>query len=288
MPLVEAKRDALTTYKASPSEINLLVLKTARSKVQQAARQCANEYWLHLCSKIQLAADTGNIKAMYDGIKQALGPTRKKTAPLKSSSGSIIQERDKQMERWVEHYSDLYAQETKVTEEALTAVESLPVLHSLDAEPTTEELTKALDALKPGKAPGQDGIPAEVLKCCKGPMLIELHKILILCWKEGAVPQDMRDANIITLYKNKGDRSDCNNYRGISLLSIVGKLFARVVLNASRYLQKESTQSHSVGSEQTGPLLTWCFPFGSCKKSAGSNVSRSTWLSLTLPKPLIW
>ena len=36
-------------------------------------------------------------------------------------------------------------------------------------------------------------------------MLIELHKILILCWKEGAVPQDMRDANIITLYKNKGD-----------------------------------------------------------------------------------
>jgi hypothetical protein len=40
----------------------------------------------------------------------------------------------------------------------------------------------------------------------------------------------MRDANIITLYKNKGDRSDCNNYRGISLLSIAGKLFARVAL----------------------------------------------------------
>lgn len=45
------------------------------------------------------------------------------------------------------------------------------------------------------------------------------------------MPQDMRDANIITLYKNKGDRSDCNNYHGISLLSIVGKTFARVMLN---------------------------------------------------------
>ena len=43
--------------------------------------------------------------------------------------------------------------------------------------------------------------------------------------------QDMRDASIITLYKNKGDRSDCNNYRGISVLSIVGKTFARVMLN---------------------------------------------------------
>ena len=40
----------------------------------------------------------------------------------------------------------------------------------------------------------------------------------------------MRNAKIITLYKNQGDHSDCNNYRGISLLSIVGKVFARVVL----------------------------------------------------------
>lgn len=44
------------------------------------------------------------------------------------------------------------------------------------------------------------------------------------------MPQGMRDANIITLYKHKGDRGDCNNYRGISLLSFVGKLFARIVL----------------------------------------------------------
>lgn len=46
----------------------------------------------------------------------------------------------------------------------------------------------------------------------------------------------MMDANIVTLYKNKGDRSDCNNYRGISLLSAVGKLFARVVLKRLQVL----------------------------------------------------
>ena len=57
-----------------------------------------------------------------------------------------------------------------------------------------------------------------------------LHEVLCQCWQEGAVPQDMRDSKIITLYKNKGERSDCNNYRGISLLSIVGKVFARVIL----------------------------------------------------------
>ena len=46
----------------------------------------------------------------------------------------------------------------------------------------------------------------------------------------------MRDAKIVTLYKNKGDRSDCNNYRGISLLSIVGKVFARVILSRLQFL----------------------------------------------------
>ena len=53
----------------------------------------------------------------------------------------------------------------------------------------------------------------------------------------------MRGAIIVTLYKNKGDRGDCNNYRGISLLNIVGKLFAKVVLMKLRVLAKESTQS---------------------------------------------
>ena len=57
-----------------------------------------------------------------------------------------------------------------------------------------------------------------------------MSELMQLCWKEGRVPQDMRDAKIVTLFKNKGDRSDCNNYRGMSLLSIEGKVFARVVL----------------------------------------------------------
>ena len=42
--------------------------------------------------------------------------------------------------------------------------------------------------------------------------------------------QDTRDAKIVTLNKKKGDESDCNNFRGISLLSIMGKLYARVLL----------------------------------------------------------
>jgi len=68
-PVIKEKRRALTAYKVCPSERNLQVLRTACSKVQLCARRCANDYWTQLCSQIQTAADTGNVRAMHDGIK---------------------------------------------------------------------------------------------------------------------------------------------------------------------------------------------------------------------------
>lgn len=116
-------------------------------------------------------------------------------------------------------------------------ITSLPSMEELDSPPTIKELIKAIDSLSCRKAPGSDGIRPEVVKTAKESSLLRhLHELLVQCWEEGTIPQDMRDANIITLYKNKGDRRDCNNYRGISLLSVVGKAFARVVLNRLQVL----------------------------------------------------
>ena len=55
-------------------------------------------------------------------------------------------------ECWVEHYSELYAREIIVTEDALNAIECLPVLEELDEEPTLDELSEALDSHATGKA----------------------------------------------------------------------------------------------------------------------------------------
>ena len=96
----------------------------------------------------------------------------------------------------------------------------------------------------------------EVIKCAKGTLLKELHEIICQCWREGEVPQDVRDANIVTLYKNKGDRGDCNNYHGISILNIIGKLFTKIVLMNCRYWLRESTQSLSADLWQKGQPST--------------------------------
>lgn len=51
----------------------------------------------------------------------------------------------------------------------------------------------------------------------KGAVLDHMVSILCPCWKEESVSQDMGDGNIVMLYKNKEDGSDCN--RGIFLLN---------------------------------------------------------------------
>ena len=72
--------------------------------------------------------------------------------------------------------------------------------------------------------------PPDLIRHCKTTLLQPLHDTLCHCWSEGGVLQDMRDTKIVTLYKNKGGRSDCNIFRGISLLSIMGKPCAIVLL----------------------------------------------------------
>ena len=63
---------------------------------------------------------------MYDGIKKAQGPVQSKTAPLKSSTGEIITDRGEQMERWVEHYSNLYSIQNIVSPSALDSIICIP------------------------------------------------------------------------------------------------------------------------------------------------------------------
>ena len=79
--------------------------------------------------------------------------------PFKSSTGEIITDRGQQMERWVEHYSNLYSMQNIVSPSALDAMDCLFTIDELDAEPMVEDLSKAIDSLASDKALGSDGIP---------------------------------------------------------------------------------------------------------------------------------
>ena len=106
--------------------------------------------------------------------------------------------------------------------------------------PTLAEVRTAVKKLKNGRAAGHDGIPPELLKCAIQPVSAALHGIFCEVWKSGRVPCEWRDGIIISLYKGKGSKAEYGNYRPITLFSVLGKLFARVILARLQPLLRRS------------------------------------------------
>ena len=71
-------------------------------------------------------------------------------------------------------------------------MDSLPTMHDLDCEITTGEISKAIVDMVPWKAPGSDGIPADLLRQCRSCLVLHLHEILVKCLRQVTVLQDMR------------------------------------------------------------------------------------------------
>ena len=111
----------------------------------------------------------------------------------------------------------------------------MPVFGDLNERAISlEEVGEEVNEMKSGKAPGLDGFP---VKCSqKGGMAVLdwLVRLLNLSFDMGVVPMDWCGACIVSLYKCKGDKCECSNSRGISLLSVVGKLFGRVLIKRVR------------------------------------------------------
>ena len=83
-------------------------------------------------------------------------------------------------------------------------------------------------ALKSNKAVGVDMIPAELLKCTE--IRKELLSIMNQAYLLRKPFSEWLTQLIIPVHK-KGSLSDCNNYRGIALMSVTAKLFNRLLLN---------------------------------------------------------
>ena len=96
-------------------------------------------------------------------------------------------------------------------ESSLAKIPQVDVKLELDDPPTRKEIRKATMQLKVGKSPGIDGIPAEVYQQGGETVLHKLRDLFTNCWENGTLPQDFRDAVIVSLYKNKGEKSDCSN-----------------------------------------------------------------------------
>ena len=86
-----------------------------------------------------------------------------------------------------------------------------------------------------GKAPGVDEIRPEYLKSLDVVGLSWLTRLCSIAWQSGTVPLEWQTGVVVPLFK-KGDRRVCSNYRGITLLRLPGKVYARVLVRIIRQI----------------------------------------------------
>ena len=106
--------------------------------------------------------------------------------------------------RWSEHFQALFSADRVVHDSAILRIPQQPVKVELDDPPSLRKLTKAIKQLKSVKAAGVDGIPPNIWKKGGSPLCRKLHELFVCCWEKSKLPKDLRDAVIVTLYKNKG------------------------------------------------------------------------------------
>ncbi|XP_037959407.1 uncharacterized protein LOC119688812 [Teleopsis dalmanni] len=173
---------------------------------------------------------------------QALLATRQKFWPIKEEKENRIlavalQETIKQMEkskvdvlavqevRW-QGCGEIECNDTKFrfsgdAERSASSTEQEP-------ESTLDEFTDAIKQMKNGKSPGEDSISAELIKHCGESSKMELFTLIKRVWAEESLLEAWLTSVVVPLHK-EGDKLDCNNYRGITLLSTCYKIFTCIL-----------------------------------------------------------
>ena len=145
-----------------------------------------------------------------------------------------------QLKRWEEHFSEIFnkddnrvgsKQEMRSVEEENNSENETQV--NLDP-PTKIEIQLALTQLKNGKAVGLYNINPEELKVDPKISVEMLYPLLEKIWKEEKIPEDW-EAGLIIKIPKKGDLSNCNNWRGITLLSIPSKILTSHFKQTTKY-----------------------------------------------------
>ena len=113
-------------------------------------------------------------------------------------------------------------------------------------EPSAFEVDLAIEKLKSHKSPGVDHFPAELIKEGGRTIRYQIHILIVSIWNKEELPEEWKESIIVPIHK-KGDKTDCNNYRGISLLPTTYKILSNILLSRLTPYAKEIIGDHQCG-----------------------------------------
>jgi hypothetical protein len=113
-------------------------------------------------------------------------------------------------------------------------------------EPSAFEVEMAIEKLKRYKSPGIGQISVELIKAGGSKFCSEIHKLIISIWNKEELPNQWKESIIVPVYK-RGDKTDCSNYRGISLLTTAYKILSNILLSRLTRYSEEIIGDHQCG-----------------------------------------
>ncbi|CAD6197841.1 unnamed protein product [Caenorhabditis auriculariae] len=142
---------------------------------------------------------------------------------LKDKNGHLKTSRKEMEDLTVDYYTRLFQSSVAVPRSATPPAEEEPPI-------IEEEVAHAIRRLKNGTAAGPDNISTEILKSGGDALNRLLAKRFSTYLKNNEIPEQWKVSKTILIPK-KGDLTDLNNFRPISLLSVVYKLFTKIIVN---------------------------------------------------------
>ena len=189
----------------------------------------------------------------FQNIKSAQleKPKKVESQCVRDEEGRLLRDKGRIRERWMRFVRSLLnAISDMLDPDILKRLPQQPVASALGID-STEEIATMIKTMANANVVGPDGLPAELLKLGLQQgrtILLVLHRLTNLIWREGKFPQQGKDAVITVLHK-KGGKTECKNYRGISLVSHAGKVLLEVVaIRLSAYCEaKELSPEEQCG-----------------------------------------
>lgn len=230
MDLVERKRECWLAWQRYREDAAVRQqYRDSVKAVAKAVRADERRWWYERTKDIEDDAKRHRQGDMYAKLRR-LGQQQSKPADvILDEGGKKLQREDEKLDRWARHFQGVLNVQRDIDPQQTQAADNAPRGQPI----TREEVAKAVGRLRNHRATGDDQIAAEYLKAGPEEMTEWLHEVISEVWATGEVPQEWKDATLVPLHKKK-DRRVCDNYRGISLLSIPGKVLANVVLGRIR------------------------------------------------------
>jgi hypothetical protein len=204
------------------------------AKIMTEHRQ--EEYWDEVCEDIERFIRNNDPARAFSIIRRLRGGSKRdENMPVQDKSGKLLVNSRDTLKRWREFFYETLNVCSSIDQDLIDQIE-IPTLSSTEerrqnAQISIEEVRKALNQMKSRKAPGSDEITADILKAGGEPVIQWLLSFFTDVWENEQMVKEWNMTTLIKLYKNKGDRKICDNYRGIALLNITSKIFSRIILN---------------------------------------------------------